>query len=393
MHATYAITGTTRIRNPVEKSTAMSAVPSTFAGMSEIELPEHYDEILATLKQQVRGAHLRAHRSVNTELITLYWRIGKTILEQQRQAGWGGKVVERLAHDLRREFPEMTGLSRSNLMYMQRFAESWSEECLIVPQAVGQIAPGPVMQLPWGHVRTLLDKLSVHSDRDWYAARAADEGWSRAVLEHNIMGQLRKREGAAPSSFDGQLEQRDARLAQAISKDPYVFDFLGLGAESAERDLEQAMMDRLVDVLRELGPGWAFVDRQKHIEVGGDDFYLDLLFFHTEQLRYVVFELKAGKFKPEYTGQLGFYVAVVDDLIKQPQHAPTVGILLCSGKNESVVRYSLSAASGALAVSSYTYESLPAEEQAALPDADRILQAFDGLEPEAERGDTATSPR
>lgn len=253
----------------------MSAVPSTFAGMSEIELAEHYDEILATLKQQVRGAHLRAHRSVNTELITLYWRIGRTILEQQRQAGWGGKVVERLAHDLRREFPEMTGLSRSNLMYMQRFAESWSEECLFVPQAVGQISPGPVMQLPWGEVRTLLDKLSDHSDRDWYAARAADEGWSRAVLEHNIMGQLRQREGAAPSSFDGQLEQRDARLAQAISKDPYVFDFLGLGAEAAERDLEQAMMDRLVDVLRELGPGWAFVDRQKHIEIGGDDFSLD----------------------------------------------------------------------------------------------------------------------
>lgn len=339
--------------------------------MSEIELPERYDEILATLKRQVRSAHLQAQRSVNTELIALYWHIGNTILGEQRQAGWGGKVVERLAHDLRREFPEMTGLSRRNLMYMRSFAEAWNEESTIVQQ--------PVAQLPWGHVAVLLDRLDDQGERNWYARRAVDQGWSRALLRHNIMGQLRQREGAAPSSFDGQLDERDARLAQAISKDPYVFDFLGLGTEAAERDLEQAMMDRLVDVLRELGPGWAFVDRQKHIEVDGDDFYLDLLFFHTEQLRYVVFELKAGKFKPEYTGQLGFYVAVVDDLIRQSQHAPTVGILLCSDKNESVVRYSLSAAAGALAVSSYTYDALPADEQAALPDADHIAHALDGL--------------
>ncbi len=254
----------------------MSAVPSTFPGMSEIELPEHYDQILATLKQQVRGAHLRAHRSVNAELITLYWRIGNTILEQQqRQAGWGGKVVERLAHDLRREFPEMTGLSRRNLMYMRSFAEAWGEESTIVPTVSAQLTSHPVGLLSWSHIRLLLDKLEHQASREWYAARAADEGWSLVVLRHNIMGRLRQREGAAPSSFDGQLDARDARLAQAISKDPYVFDFLGLGTEAAERDLEQAMMDRLVDVLRELGPGWAFVDRQKHIEIGGDDFYLD----------------------------------------------------------------------------------------------------------------------
>ncbi|GEK80179.1 PDDEXK nuclease domain-containing protein [Agrococcus baldri] len=339
--------------------------------MSELQLPERYDEILTALKAQVRGARLRAHRAINTDLIQLYWQIGRTILEQQREAGWGGKVVERLAHDLRREFPEMTGLSRRNLLYMRSFAEAWNDESSIVQQ--------PVAQLPWGHITVLVDKLRDQDQREWYAARAAEEGWSRALLEHNIMGQLRQREGAAPSSFDEQLEQRDARLAQAISKDPYVFDFLGLGKEAAERDLEQAMMDRIVDVLRELGPGWAFVDRQKHLEIDGDDFYIDLLFFHTEQLRYVVFELKAGRFKPEYTGQLGFYVAVVDDLIRRPQHAPTVGIVLCADKNESVVRYSLRAAAGALAVSSFTYEGLPAEERAALPDADRIAHALDGV--------------
>lgn len=217
--------------------------------MSTLERPDRYDEILAQLKQQVRGAHLRAQRAVNTELIGLYWHIGRTILEQQRTAGWGGKVVQQLAHDLRREFPEMTGLSRSNLMYMRSFAEGWPDGSSIVQQAAGQ--------LPWGHIMLLIDKLDARNERDWYAARAVAEGWSRAALEHNIMGQLRQRIGAAPSSFDGQLEERDARLAQTISRDPYVFDFLGLAQGAAERELEQAMIDRIVDVLRELGPGWA----------------------------------------------------------------------------------------------------------------------------------------
>ncbi|WP_405219116.1 YhcG family protein [Agrococcus sp. Ld7] len=339
--------------------------------MTEIELPDRYGEVLAELKQRVHRAHLRAQRAVNTELIGLYWHIGHTILEQQRMAGWGGKVVQQLAHDLRREFPEMTGLSRSNLLYMRSFAEAWPDGFSIVPQPVGH--------LPSGHIRLLIDKLTGRDDRDWYAERSVNEGWSRAVLEHNIMGQLRQRTGAAQSSFNGQLEERDARLAQAISRDPYVFDFLGLAAGAAERDLEQAMIDQIVDVLRELGPGWAFVDRQKHVEIDGDDFTIDLLFFHTEQLRYVVFELKAGKFKPEYTGQLGFYVAVVDDLIRGPQHAPSIGILLCSGKNESVVRYALGASAGPLAVSSYTYETLPPAEQQALPDAETISRALDGL--------------
>jgi predicted nuclease of restriction endonuclease-like (RecB) superfamily len=341
-------------------------------GVTTIDLPPKYDEVLAELKRRVRDARIRAHRAVNAELIGLYWQIGRTILDQQASAAWGGKVVERLAQDLRREFPEMTGLSRSNLLHMRSFAAAWPDGPSIVQQPVGQ--------LPWGHVILLLGKLEHREERDWYAERAASDGWSRAALEHAVLGRLREREGTAPSSFDGRLEEREARLAQALSKDPYVFDFLGLGRDAAERELEQAMMDRLVEVLRELGPGWAFVDRQKHLEVDGDDFYIDLLFFHTEQLRYVVFELKAGKFKPEYTGQLGFYVAVVDDRIRKPQHAPTVGILLCSDKNESVVRYSLGAASGPLAVSSYTYETLPAAERATLPDAARIAHALDGLD-------------
>lgn len=334
-----------------------------------LEIPASYGEILTELKQRVRVAQLRAQRRVNTELIGLYWSIGNTILQQQAAEGWGTKIVERLSNDLRREFPEMTGLSRSNLMYMRSFATAWPAE--VVQQPAGQ--------LPWAHIMVLLDKLDSRDDRDWYAAEALEHGWSRAVLQHQIMNQLRRRIGAAPTNFNTQLESTDSELAQQLAKDPYVFDFLGLGRGVAERDLEQAIMDRLVDTLRELGEGFAFVDRQKHFDVGGEDFYLDLLFFHTVQLRYVVIELKIGKFVPDYAGQLGFYVALVDDRLRQPSHAPTVGILLCTDRNEAVVRYALHGTNQPVAVSTYTYESLPPEEQQALPTAGQLAHALEGL--------------
>lgn len=336
---------------------------------SELHLPSGYSDVLSSLTQQVRAAQNTARRSVNTELIALYWHIGDTILQQQQEAGWGSGVVERLAQDLRHEFPEMTGFSRRNLLYMRSFAEAWPGVSSKVPQ--------PVALLPWGHIRLLLDKVDEQDERDWYAARAQHHGWSRNVLQHQIANQLRAREGSAPANFSTQLQMPDSELAQQLAKDPYVFDFLGLGADVAERDLEQALIDQIVDVLRELGAGWAFVDRQKHFEVDGEDFYIDLLFFHVEQLRYVVIELKVGKFRPEHVGQLGFYVSVVDDRLRREVHAPTVGILLCSDKSESVVRYALRSAGQPLAVSSYTYETLPPEERASLPDVEQLTLALE----------------
>ena len=332
-----------------------------------LTLPPDYAILLADLKAQVRSAQLRAHRVVNTELLGLYWRIGDAIRVRQEAAGWGAKVIDQLAADLRAEFPEMTGLRRTNVYAMRAFATAWPENA-IVRQPIGR--------LPWGHVITLLEKLDDPTVRDWYAAATDTHGWSRNVLLNQIMSRAHERVGAAPSNFVEHLSTTDSELAQQLAKDPYVFDFLGLSAGIAERDLEQALMNQMVDTLRELGAGFAFVGRQVHFEVEGDDFFIDLLFFHITQLRYVVVELKIGKFKPDYTGQLGFYVTLVDDRLRLAQHRPTVGLLLCADRNESTVRYSLGAAGAPMAVSTYTYDTLPADERAALPSDTDVMSAL-----------------
>ncbi|TFD37068.1 DUF1016 domain-containing protein [Cryobacterium sp. TMT2-10] len=334
----------------------------------DIALPDGYPEFLGSLKLRVREAQVRAQRTVNTQLIELYWSIGRSILSEQDKQGWGAGVMDRLAHDLRVEFPKMTGLSRSNLFYMRAFAAAWTEELPIVQQAVGQ--------LPWGHITVLLDKLEDIDTRAWYAAAAAKNGWSRNVLLNQIKNRTLERTGAAPSNFSAELAPADSDLARQIAKDPYVFDFLELTEDAAERDLEQALMDRIVDTLRELGKGFAFVGRQVHFDVAGDDFYLDLLFFHVEQLRYVVIELKTGKFQPEHAGKLAFYVSLVDDRLRRDAHAPTVGILICGDRNDHTVRYALGRSGSPMAVSTYTYDALPPSEKNALPDVDELTSAL-----------------
>ncbi|TFC01527.1 DUF1016 domain-containing protein [Cryobacterium adonitolivorans] len=344
---------------------------------SELALPEGYAELLQGLKVRVRNAQVRAQRVVNAQLLELYWGIGSEILTQQKSQAWGSGVVGRLASDLRVEFPQMTGLSRSNLFYMRAFAVAWPGEGVIVQQAVGQ--------LPWGHITVLLDKLDDARTRTWYAQAAVEHGWSRNVLMNQIMNRTHERVGSGPSNFTWQLPAAESELAQQIAKDPYVFDFLELTDQAAERDLEQSLMDRIVETLRELGAGFAFVGRQVHFDVGGDDFYLDLLFFHVVQLRYVVVELKTGKFQPEYAGKLGFYIAVVDDKLRLPAHNPTVGILICGSRNDHTVRYSLGQTDSPMAVSTYTYDTLPAAERNALPDEEKLTAALDWAEePSAE---------
>ncbi len=226
----------------------------------------------------------------------------------------------------------MRGLSRSNLFYMRSLAAAWPQEA-IVQQPVGR--------LPWGHVTVLLDKVTDPGERDFYAATAVEHGWSRNVLLHQIMNQLHTRAGAAPSNFSSSLPQADAELAQQLTRDPYVLDFLQLTAPVAERDLETALTDRLQAFLLELGHGFAFIGRQYRFTVDGDEFAIDLLFFNWQQSRFVVVELKTGRFSPEHTGQLGFYVAWVDANLRRPEHSPTIGILLCAGRNDHVVRYAL----------------------------------------------------
>ncbi len=333
----------------------------------EIVLPPGYPELLEELKSTVAAARWRAQRVVNTELLALHWRIGHTILERQQAEGWGTRVIERLSADLQAAFPQMRGLSRSNLFYMRSLAAAWSWEA-IVQQPVGR--------LPWGHVTVLLDKLDDPAQRGWYAASAAEHGWSRNVLLNQIMNRLHERAGAAPSNFTAQLPAADSELAQQLTRDPYVLDFLDLTGQAAERDLEAALTGRLQAFLLELGHGFAFVGRQYHFAVDGDDFYLDLLFFNWAQSRFVVIELKIGPFQPEHAGKLGFYVTWVDANLRQPdRHSPTIGILLCAGRNDSLVRYTLAGSTAPLAVANYTYDTLPPAARAAVPTDTQLANA------------------
>ena len=331
---------------------------------SDPALPPGYPELLDELKAAVATARLRAHRTVNTELLALYWQIGHKILERQQAEGWGTRVVDRLAVDLRAAFPQMRGLSRSNIKYMRQMAGAWTQ------QAIGQ---QPVGQLPWGHVTVLLDKVHDQSERDYYAAVAVQQGWSRNVLLNQILNQLYRRAGAAPSNFPAELPAADSELAQQLTRDPYVLDFLDLTQPAAERDLENALVARLQAFLLELGHGFAFVGRQYHFEVDGDDFYIDLLFFNWAQSRFVVIELKIGRFEPAHLGQLGFYVSWVDDNLRDKhRHSPTIGILLCAGRNDNVVRYALASATAPLAVADYTYDTLPPAVQEAVPSSEQL---------------------
>jgi predicted nuclease of restriction endonuclease-like (RecB) superfamily len=340
----------------------------TTSGAGALEL-DGYGELLAELKARVRATQFRAARAANTEVLRLYWSIGHDILERQAAAGWGSKVVTRLAADLHREFPDQRGWSRSNLLYMRRAAETWPTEAEFVHHVGGR--------LPWRHVTVLLDRLESREERDWYAAAAAESGWTRGVLELQIRSGLRTAIGAAPTNFTTALDSPDSELAQQLVKDPYVFEHLGLVKSLAERDVEQALMDRLQDTMLQLGRGMAFIGRQVRLSVPDDhsdqvdEFYVDLLFFNVEQLRYVVVELKVGKFEPAHIGQLGTYVAIVDDQYRRPAiHAPTLGILLCTGKSGPTVRYSLASTTAPIAVADYY--GLPADARAALPSVEEL---------------------
>jgi predicted nuclease of restriction endonuclease-like (RecB) superfamily len=339
---------------------------------SEIDLPADYVELLEALKKRVSNARIEAQRTVNTLLIELYWSLGQDILARQERQGWGSGVINRLANDLRASFPDMKGLSARNLQYMTAMVRAWGAD---------QNVPQGVAHLPWGHIRTILDKAATADERDWYAAAAIQYGWSRNVLMNMMMNRSMERTGAAPSNFTRQLAAADSELAQQMAKDPYNFEFLGLSGEVAERELENALTSRITETLQELGPGFSFVGRQVHFDVDGDDYYVDLLFFHIEQLRYVVIELKTGRFQPEHAGKLNFYVALVDDVLRRDYHNETVGILICGTKNDRSVRYSLGRSSSPMAVAAYTYDKLPEAEQQALPNEGHLVAALEWAEP------------
>ncbi len=341
--------------------------------VSLIQLPEGYADWLAELKTRIHSAQQRASLAVNYELVKLYWQIGKDILARQDDQGWGSKVIERLAHDLRNAFPSIKGFSRSNLMYMRAFAEAWPD-AQIVQQAVGQ--------LPWGHNLVLLSKLKGREERLVYAQKAIENGWSRNVLVMQIETRLLERQGTAVTNFEQRLPKPQSDLARESLKDPYRFDFLGLGDEAQERDIENALIRHVTEFLLELGAGFAFVGQQVPLEVGGEDFFIDLLFYHLKLRCYVVVELKAGDFKPEHLGQLGFYLTAVDRQVKTEQDQPTIGLLLCKSKNKVVAEYALGDKNQPMGIAEYKLrKSLPEPLETNLPSIEQIereLQGGDG---------------
>ncbi|MBU0518682.1 DUF1016 family protein [bacterium] len=323
-----------------------------------------YGLLLADLKQEIGRARVRAALAVNHELVTLYWSIGKHILTAQAAQGWGAKVIEQISADLQTEFPDMTGLSVRNILYMKQFAAAYPDE---------QITQQLAAQIPWFHNCTILDKVSDPAEREFYIRETIANGWSRNVLVHQIESKLYERQGKAVSNFQQTLPPPQSDLAQQLFKDPYTFDFLNLGAEFSERELEKELIHRVRDFLLEMGRGFAFVGSQYHLEVGGEDYYLDLLFYHLELRCFVVIDLKVGKFLPEYAGKMNFYLSAVDDLLKHEADAQSIGLILCKDKNRIIAEYAMRDINKPLAVAEYRLKSeLPERLRDKLPDPQEL---------------------
>ncbi len=317
-----------------------------------------YAQFLADLKTRIRTAQVKAALAVNSELVALYFDVGRLIVEKQEMLKWGDAIIAQVAKDLKAEFPLMTGFSRSKLFEMRQFYLAYQEFGPIVPQAVGQI--------PWGHNILLLHKLKDPQIRLWYAEQTIGNGWSRAVLTYQIETDLHGRQTSELKShnFERTLPAPDSDLAAQLLKDTYVFDFLSLGPDAKERDLEAALIEKIRDFLLELGSGFAFMGSQYHLEAGGQDFYVDLLFYHHRLRCLVAIDLKMEEFSPSFVGQLGFYLAVLDDTIKHAQDGPTIGLLLCKSRNRVVVEYSLRGAQKPLGVADYTHSNALPEPEA-----------------------------
>lgn len=331
-------------------------------------MPTGYADWLAELKQRIHAAQQRATLAVNRELVLLYWQIGQDILARQARQGWGSKVVDTLARDLRNAFPDIKGFSPRNLKYMRAFAEAWPDQEFV--QAV-------LAQLPWYHQLALLDKLQTTEARQWYAAQALENGWSRNVLVMQIETELRERTGNAVTNFSQRLPKPQSDLARESLKDPYRLDFLGLGKEAQERAIEDALVKHVTQFLMELGAGFAFVGRQVHVEVGDKDFYIDLLFYHLKLRCYVVVELKAGEFQPEYAGKLNFYLSAVDSQLKHPEDNPSLGLLLCKSRDRVVAEYALRDMNKPIGVAEYQLvQALPDNLQTDLPRIEDIEREF-----------------
>lgn len=322
-----------------------------------------YLSIIENIKQEINNSQFKAAVSVNRELVMLYYNIGLIINEHKT---WGNKFIENLAKDIKLAFPNSTGYSVRNLKYMAKFASEYPDR-KFVQQAVAQ--------LPWGHNVVLLDKVADISARKWYIKKCAENGWSRNVLVHQIENGLYERQAIAEkiSNFEDRLPAPQSELAMQTMKDPYIFDFIPFKEDMVERDIENALVKEITALLLELGTGFAFLGNQYHLNIGGDDFYIDLLFYNLNLRAYVVIELKTGDFKPEYAGQLNFYLSAVDGTLKKETDNPSIGLLLCKSKNNLVAEYSLKDMSKPIGISEYKItNNLPKELEKQLPSVEDI---------------------
>lgn len=346
-----------------------------------------YWNLVEKLKAEINASRLQAVITVNEQMLQLYWKIGHAILQQQQQEGWGAKVIDRLAADLRRQFPDMKGISARNLKYMRAFADAWPNFVQVSPAQTGLALPAtegsrfvqePLAQITWYHHVTILDKVKSETERLFYIKQTAESGWSRNMLVHQIELRLYERQGRLQHNFLQTMPAVQGDLARELFKDPYKFDFLQLSAEAQERDLENALVDHISKFLLEMGRGFSYVGRQVHLEKGGQDYFIDLLLYHLKLHCYVVIELKIGDFKPEYAGKMNFYLSAVDEDLRSPEDKPSIGLILCKNKNKVTVEYALRDVNKPMGVAEYeVLEAMPKELQGELPTIEALEQELE----------------
>ena len=320
---------------------------------------------IKNIKTQIVNAQIKASVSVNSTLIELYWHLGKEIVMKQSQFNWGSSIINELSKELRHDFPEIKGFSRRNLYAVRQWYLFYSQQFENVPQVVAQI--------PWGHNRLIVSKIKSIDEALFYSQTTIKNGWSRNILNLQIESCLYERKGQALTNFPETLPKPQSDLAQETLKDPYNFDFLELGKDAQEREIEKELTKRITDFLLELGKGFAFISRQFKIEISNTDYFIDLLFFHLDLRCYIVIELKAGKFKPEYAGKLNFYLSAVDSQIKKESDNSSIGLILCKEKDKIEAEYSLRDINKPIGISNFTLtNAIPENLKTKLPTIEEL---------------------
>ncbi len=334
----------------------------------ELTTLQAYQQLFDAIKQEIQQAKLTTVVAVNQNMLLSYWKVGNMILQRQEAQKWGAKVIQQLEKDLKIAYPNLKGYSYRNLNYMRKFAFEYPDF---------EFVQEPLAQMTWYHNILLMEKIHDRKIRLWYAAKVIENGWSTNVMSIHIERKLHEIQGKLPNNFERTLPKPQSDLAQQMFKDSYLFDFLNVGEEALERDIEEAMTRQITKFLLELGQGFAFVGRQYKLDVDGEDFKVDLLFYHLKLHAYVAIDLKARQFKPEDAGKIAFYTSVIDDILRGEHDNPTIGIVLCKEKNNVRAEYALRTINAPIGISEFKLtELLPEDLQLKLPSIEALEQAL-----------------